>query len=144
MNFSVCALLDKLETLVSNHGENQGIGFSFSCEDQNLQIHADEQMVTQVMLNLIKNAAQALEDRETPTIIVTATRHLNSKAILSVRDNGPGIPADLFDEIFLPFFTTRQKGTGVGLSYSRQVMSMNGGSIEVDSIPGRTEFRLLF
>jgi nitrogen-specific signal transduction histidine kinase len=109
-----------------------------------LEIFADEQMITQVMLNLIKNAAQALEDTKDPSISVIAAEGMNSKTTLSVIDNGHGIPTDTVDEIFLPFFTTRKKGTGVGLSYSRQVMSMNGGSIEVDSVPGRTEFRLLF
>ena len=144
VNFSVKALLNKLEILVINSKENQGIAFSFSCENQELEIFADEQMINQVMLNLIKNASQALVDTEDPSITIHATEGLNSKALLGVSDNGPGIPAETADEIFLPFFTTRQKGTGVGLSYSRQVMSMNGGSIEVDSIPGRTEFRLIF
>lgn len=143
-NFSVKALLDKLETLVINHGENQGITFSFSCKNQKLEIFADEQMITQVMLNLIKNAAQALEDTEDPSITVIATEGLDSKATLSVTDNGPGIPAETADDIFLPFFTTRKMGTGVGLSYSRQVMNMHGGVIEMDSHPGRTVFRLLF
>ncbi len=143
-NFSVKALLDRLETLAINNKESRGIAFSFSCENQDLEIFADEQMITQVMLNLIKNAAQALEDTKDPSISVIAAEGMNSKTTLSVIDNGHGIPTDTVDEIFLPFFTTRKKGTGVGLSYSRQVMSMNGGSIEVDSVPGRTEFRLLF
>lgn len=54
------------------------------------------------------------------------------------------IPPEIYDEIFMPFFTTRKKGTGVGLSYSRQVMAMNGGRIEFDSQPGNTQFRLVF
>jgi two-component system nitrogen regulation sensor histidine kinase GlnL len=59
-----------------------------------------------------------------------------------VTDNGPGISPDIADEVFLPFFTTRKKGTGVGLSYSRHVMNMHGGRIEFESRPGRTEFSL--
>jgi signal transduction histidine kinase len=144
VNFSVCALFDKLKTLVINNKENQGIAISFSCENQNLEISADEQMITQVMLNLIKNAVQALEGIKDSSITVQAMQSSTSNVQISVTDNGPGIPAESADEIFLPFFTTRRKGTGVGLSYSRQVMSMNGGSIEVNSNPGRTEFKLLF
>ncbi len=143
-NFSVCVLLEKLETLVINNKENHRIAFSFSCENRELEIYADEQMITQVMLNLITNAAQALDGTSDPLISVQATRSGDSNVTLSVKDNGHGIPAHIADEIYLPFFTTREKGTGVGLSYSRQVMSMNGGTIELDSVPGRTEFRLRF
>ena len=63
---------------------------------------------------------------------------------ITVADNGPGIPPEIADEIFLPFFTTRQKGTGVGLSYSRQVMQLNGGHIDFTSAAGKTSFRLSF
>jgi nitrogen-specific signal transduction histidine kinase len=101
-------------------------------------------MITQVMLNLIKNAAQALESTEYPRIAVKGMKNDNSKLLLSVTDNGPGIPAHIVADIYLPFFTTRKNGTGVGLSYSRQVMNMNGGTIELDSVPGKTVFRLLF
>ncbi len=143
-DFSVCAFFDKLETLAINNKENERIAFTFSCEDPGLTVYADEQMITQVMLNLIKNAAQALDGIADPVISVQAIPCADSKASLSVTDNGHGIPADIADEIFLPFFTTRLKGTGVGLSYSRQVMNMNGGTMDLDSVPGRTEFRLLF
>jgi two-component system nitrogen regulation sensor histidine kinase NtrY len=143
-DFSVCTLFDKLETLAINNKEYEGIAFTFSCEDPGLTLFADEQMITQVMLNLIKNAAQALDGVADPIISVQARPGEDSKVSLSVNDNGHGITADISDEIFLPFFTTRMKGTGVGLSYSRQVMNMNGGTIDLDSVPGRTEFRLLF
>jgi len=89
----------------------------FECDNPDLKVHADEQMITQVLLNLVKNTSQAVEGLNTP---------------------------EISDEVFMPFFTTRKKGTGVGLSYSRQVMAMNGGRIEFDSQPGRTQFRLLF
>ena len=143
-DFLVCGFFDKLETLAINNKENEGIAFTFFCQDPGLTLHADEQMITQVMLNLIKNAAQALDGIVDPIISVQAKTDENSKVLLSVTDNGHGIPADIVDEIFLPFFTTRKKGTGVGLSYSRQVMNMNGGTIELDSVQGTTVFRLLF
>ena len=76
-------------------------------------------------------------------IIISALSNEN-RIVLKVSDNGEGIPPEISDEIFMPFFTTRMKGTGVGLSYSRQVMAMNGGRIEFNSQPGNTQFRLMF
>ena len=143
-DFSVCSLFEKLETLVIHNQENAGISIVFHCEDSEMLLHADEQMIIQVMLNLIKNAAQALEKTKDPAIFIRAFRTDNEKTILSVTDNGPGIPIDIAGEIFMPFFTTRMKGTGVGLSYSRQVLSLNNGVIEFESVAGKTEFRVIF
>ena len=141
--FAVCGIFEKLETLVDHYKTDSSLGISFECDDQELKIQADEQMITQVMLNLIKNAVQAMEMLEKAEIIVSALPQEN-RVVLKVTDNGEGIPPEISDEIFMPFFTTRRKGTGVGLSYSRQVMAMNNGRIEFDSQPGRTQFRLLF
>jgi two-component system, NtrC family, nitrogen regulation sensor histidine kinase NtrY len=140
--FYLCQMLEKLETLVINNKENRGIGIYFTCFDPGLKLLADEQMITQVMLNLVKNAVQAVEGIKQAEIRVSADSQEN-RIVLSVTDNGEGITQDISDEIFMPFFTTRKKGTGVGLSYSRQVMAMNGGRIEFDSQPGRTQFRLV-
>ncbi|RLD53844.1 MAG: hypothetical protein DRI97_12675 [Bacteroidetes bacterium] len=139
----MCEIFEKLETLVDHYKTDSNLGISFECDDQELKIQADEQMITQVMLNLIKNAVQAMEMLEKAEIIVSAFPQEN-RVVLKVTDNGEGIPPEISDEIFMPFFTTRRKGTGVGLSYSRQVMAMNNGRIEFDSQPGRTQFRLVF
>jgi nitrogen fixation/metabolism regulation signal transduction histidine kinase len=141
--FGVCGLLDKLETLVRSDETNAGIQFSFYCEDHEMKLLADEQMIHNVLLNLVKNASQAVEGTQDPAIHVSA-RQNGPQVIIEVSDNGPGIPAEIADEIFMPFFTTRKKGTGVGLSYSRQVVNMNGGRIEFTSGPGHTVFRLVF
>lgn len=142
--FSVCCMFERLETLVIHNPENAGISITFTCENPDLVLHADEQMITQAMLNLIKNSTQALDGIDHPEILIQANPDPGKGVKLSVTDNGPGITSEIADEIFMPFFTTREKGTGVGLSYSRQVMNMNNGKIEFDSIPGQTEFRLLF
>ena len=141
--FLLCALFEKLETLIKANPENAGIKIAFQCQDPNLRIKADEQMITQVMLNLLKNGVQALEGVNSPTIWVTA-KQADGRFIVSVTDNGHGIPKEIADEIFMPFFTTRMKGSGVGLSYSRQVMAMHGGLIEFHSESDQTEFSLLF
>ncbi len=141
--FAVCELFEKLKTLLEHYQKNTGLRILFECHSPGLKIHADEQMITQVMLNLVKNAVQALEGADSAEIELSALTEKN-RIVLKVTDNGEGIPPEISDEIFMPFFTTRQKGTGVGLSYSRQVMAMNGGRIEFDSTPGRTQFRLVF
>jgi len=141
--FEVGVLLDKLETLVRSDETNAGIQFSFHCEDPAMILLADEQMIHNVLLNLVKNASQAVEGTQDPAIHVSA-RQNGPQVVIEVSDNGPGIPPEIADEIFMPFFTTRNKGTGVGLSYSRQVMNMNGGRIEFHSVPGHTVFRLVF
>jgi len=101
-------------------------------------------MISRVLLNLIRNAAQALENSVNPTISIRAFHDSIDRVIISVTDNGPGISPDISEEIFMPFFTTRTKGSGVGLSYSRQIMNMHKGIIDFDSYPGSTEFRLEF
>lgn len=141
--FAVCGIFEKLETLVDHYKKDSSLAISFECDDQELKIQADEQMITQVMLNLITNAVQAVEMCEKAEIIVSALPQKNG-IVLKVTDNGEGIPPEISNEIFMPFFTTRSKGTGVGLSYSRQVMALNNGRIEFDTQPGRTQFRLVF
>lgn len=146
--FPLCSMFEKLEVLV-DHMQESSAKISFLCENPELKLLADEQMITQVMLNLIKNASQALEGMEgmegmeDPKIEIEA-RQNKQGILISIADNGPGIPDEIAEEIFLPFFTTREKGTGVGLSYSRQVMKLNGGSINFHSEPGKTVFRLSF
>lgn len=142
-DFTVSKLFEKLETLVSHYREKAGLSIFFKCANPELKICADEQMINQVLLNLIKNAVQAV-DGMAPAEIVVSGLELENRILLQVTDNGEGIPSEISDEIFMPFFTTRKKGTGVGLSYSRQVMAKNGGRIEFDSQPGRTSFRLVF
>ena len=100
-------------------------------------------MINQVMLNLVKNGIQAMRAVKQAELAVSVVLK-EDRIVLKIADNGEGIPPEISDEIFMPFFTTREKGTGVGLSYSRQVMAMNGGRIEFDSQPGNTQFRLVF
>ncbi len=142
--FPLCSMFDKLETLVLHDETSRGIEITFRCDEPSRKILADEQMITQVMLNLVRNASRAVEKVAKPAIEISANQSDEGKPILSVRDNGVGIPPEIADEIFLPFFTTGEKGTGVGLSYSRQVMNVHGGQIRFNSRPGSTEFTLSF
>jgi signal transduction histidine kinase len=139
----VCSLLEKVEILADHYREDGRLNLSFRCPDRGLKIVADEQMMKQVLMNLLKNAIQAVDGTDPAEISVEAAEEGN-RIVFRVTDNGEGIPKDLGDKIFMPFFTTRKKGTGVGLSYSRQVVAMNGGRMEFESCPGRTQFRLVF
>jgi len=88
-----------------------------------------------VLINLINNSRNALKDTADPRIELTG-RAGRDHIILEVRDNGCGIPDEILGSIFIPFFTTREEGSGIGLSLSRQIMRLHGGSISVKSAPG--------
>jgi signal transduction histidine kinase len=112
---------------------------------QNLNITADEKLISQVIINLIKNSAESINNRKDGKIGVKAFLSLQSEAIIQITDNGSGIDADIMDKVFIPFFTTREHGSGIGLSLSRQIMKLHSGTISVSSKPGiETTFSLKF
>lgn len=109
---------------------------------ENLKIYADPNLLGQVLLNIIKNAIQAMKAQQDCRIIITAGQGPEGCVSLKISDNGPGIPPEILNEIFVPFFTTKEEGSGIGLSIARQIMRAHGGSIKVESVPGRTAFTL--
>lgn len=115
---------------------------------EELQLHADAGQIEMVLLNLSKNAREALlqdtSDQE-KRITLRAGADDKGRPFIEVEDNGPGIPPELLEEVFIPFFTTKPGGTGVGLSISRQIMQLHGGDIRVSSSVGvGTRFVLIF
>lgn len=100
-----------------------------------MTINGDEALLSQVLINLITNAIQATTDTERPVIEIVASTP-NGKPYITVTDNGTGIPDDIITDIFQPFYTTRESGTGVGLCISRQIMRQHGGDLTVSSKPG--------
>lgn len=110
---------------------------------ENLKIYADPNLLGQVLLNIIKNAIQAMKAQQDCRIIITAGQGPEGSVSLKISDNGPGIPPEILNEIFVPFFTTKEEGSGIGLSIARQIMRAHGGSIKVESVPGRTAFTLV-
>jgi nitrogen fixation/metabolism regulation signal transduction histidine kinase len=108
-----------------------------------LALAADPQLLDQVILNLVKNAIEALETTESPTMRLEG-RLDRGRTILSVSDNGPGVPEDARDQIFIPFFTTKRAGSGIGLSLSRQIMTAHGGDIAMQSGADGTTVSLVF
>ncbi len=114
-------------------------------EEENLMINADPGLAEQVIINLLKNSMEAMEGREDAEIIIKIFLDETDHACISIIDNGPGIPVEIQDDIFIPFFTTKEKGSGIGLSLSRQIMRLHGGTILLSSTPNvKTEFTLQF
>ena len=101
-----------------------------------LDVYADAVLLEPVLINLLRNAWQATESIDTPVIRLSGRLNRRHNVVVEVADNGPGIPADIATKIFVPFFTTREKGSGVGLALARQVMIAHGGFIRVNSNDG--------
>ena len=138
-------LLEKIDVLMSARlGEEQST-FYVTCQPEELEFFIDEKQITQVLINLCKNALQSIKEIEGGQVHMVAGIQNDGVKYIEIKDNGPGIPTDLIDEIFVPFFTTKNEGTGIGLSLSRQVMQLHGGSLKVRSVPDKeTIFRLTF
>ena len=127
-NFSVSALFDDIRLLFP---EKSDILF-FRVKPEDLNLYADRIMVEQVLINLLKNAIEACEESLSPQIVVEAVQKAGM-VIISVIDNGSGIVPEVIDKVFVPFFTTKSKGSGIGLSLCRQIMNRHRGSISLDS-----------
>jgi len=105
-------------------------------------LHADAQQMEQVLINLLRNAQDALAGRDNGCIELRGSRDASGRVLIQVTDNGPGIAPSMQDKIFVPFFTTRTEGTGIGLALSRQIVQLNGGKISVECHPGQCRFSL--
>jgi len=136
-------LLDKIRLLLNSEGISNNLKIETIIDPIDLELFIDEKQITQVLLNLGKNAKQSLDKQENGLIKLTAGLNKKGEKIIQVWDNGPGISPELIDEIFVPFFTTKNTGTGIGLSLSKQIMRLHGGSIGVVSREN-TFFTLIF
>lgn len=137
--------LVRISTLLKSDLAARGIDIELKCPREALVIQADPELVEQVLINLIKNAMEALKGTPGGRIEVIAARPREHKTIVQVRDNGPGIEEEFRDQIFVPFFTTKAEGSGIGLSLSRQIMQMHRGSITMQTEIGEgTAFTLEF
>lgn len=120
-----------VKVLVSNELHEKGIKLLLNETDEQMVL-IDEELLEQVLINLIKNAAEAIMNTENKIIEIT-TQQLKSKTRIMVIDYGPGIPDDVLENIFIPFYTTKANGSGIGLSLSRQIVHAMGGSLTVKS-----------
>lgn len=137
-------LLEKVAQLLKPEIKKTNIQFDYSCDSEYLTLQADEEMIEQVLINLLKNAMEALEPNPQPRITLKGT-YDNNAVIIQISDNGPGIIPEAIERIFVPFFTTKKTGSGIGLALSRQIMQMHNGTLTVASEPDvNTTFTLRF
>jgi len=138
-------LLDNAHRLLRAQIEADDLSVTVSVDPPDLTLTADPDLIDQVLVNLALNAVQAVEDQAEGGIELRAYVDRRSRPVLQVEDNGPGIPPDVQEKIFVPFFTTKEEGSGIGLSLSRQIMRLHGGTISVRSTPEEgTVFTLRF
>ena len=140
-------LLKRLHHLLTSDFEAHQVSFSLQVPPEKLEAEIDGNMIEQVLINLFKNALEACTSVPVPQVDVTAYRDEKDKdqVKIEVRDNGPGIAPEIADQIFIPFYTTKKQGSGIGLSLSRQIMRLHKGSIRVTPTnTGQTVFTLTF
>jgi two-component system, NtrC family, nitrogen regulation sensor histidine kinase NtrY len=144
-SIGISRLFDQLEVLLQNQLDANEIKFIKELNPKELILFGDQMQIEQVMINLLQNAIQALEDSDEKVITLRAFIDEAGKIILEVNDTGKGIEEEALGKIFIPFFTTKKKGSGIGLSLSKQIMRRHKGNIQVRSKIGEgTTFKLIF
>ena len=138
---SVSDMLNGVVRLMSD--ELQDVDVTVAVEPQSLEVRADPVLIDQVLVNLVRNAAQAMAGTDSPTLELRA-RLDYGRIVVQVADNGAGIPDEIADQVFVPFFTTKRDGSGIGLSVSRQIMMAHGGELAAASGEDGTTMSLLF
>jgi len=141
----VADLLERLKKLILTRSDSRDIHVIVDVEPEGLELTADPDLIEQVLLNLAINSLQAMREQVNGIIKLNGRLKKGGRIIIQVIDNGPGIQNEAMDKLFVPFFTTKREGTGIGLSLSRQIMRMHHGDITVSSKPNeQTIFTLHF
>lgn len=136
------AILERLEMLMGKQLEDQGIALTVSAAD--IPVVVDPDLMEHVLINLVLNAAEAVAETKEPAIEVTASRDQKGLAFISVKDNGEGIDEATAEKIFIPFFTTRKNGSGIGLALTKQILQLHHADIHFASEIGKgTEFMIV-
>jgi nitrogen fixation/metabolism regulation signal transduction histidine kinase len=143
--FPVSDLFKNIYLLMEEEITDNKVNFVTNVDPENIEVSADEQLIEQVIINLIRNSMHALDGRKDPTIELKTYYNKRGRVTIQVADNGTGILPEVLDKIFIPFFTTKQSGSGIGLSLSRQILRLHNGTITANSTPDEeTIFTLTF
>jgi len=138
-------IFNNVHLLMEKNIKLKGIDCVIDISPPSLELTADEELIEQVLINLIKNAMHALSNIENAKIIMKAFMDKRGRVVVQLIDNGSGILKEVIDKIFVPFFTTKPDGSGIGLSLSKQIMRMHGGTLTAQSEPNvKTSFTLRF
>ncbi len=130
-------LFENIARYFSNELEQGGITLSIDVSEEAGEVQADPNLLEQALINMVRNAISALSDQADGLIELRSRQESRKAVILEISDNGPGISPEIQAQIFIPFFTTKQKGTGIGLSIVRKILNMHGGNIHVRTREGR-------
>ena len=134
--FPATELILKVEQLFKHELKGKGIKLIWP-SNFDIELEADRQMLEQVLINLVKNSVEAVRNTENPEIELSCYKDIDKHICLSVRDNGEGIPEDKLEQVFVPFFTTREEGSGIGLSLCRQIIRSHNGRTHIESEAGK-------
>ena len=142
---AVAELFDAVSRLSAAEWPEGDVSFSVSIDPPGLDVYADRDLIEPVLLNLLRNAVQATSDLSQPNIQIAGRLNRRGNVVLEVSDNGPGVPDDMASKIFVPFFTTKEEGSGVGLALARQIMIAHSGFVTLGkSDTGGAKFSLIF
>jgi two-component system nitrogen regulation sensor histidine kinase NtrY len=137
--------LNALRLLMKNRLNEENINLRISKKVSQEELIGDEKLLNQLMINILNNAIDALKNSEHKKIVISVSENTLGRIKISVSDNGKGIPPEEIEKIFIPFYTTKENGSGIGLSLSRKIMRLHRGSISVFSQPNeQTKFVLSF
>lgn len=138
-------LFESINLLMQPTLDQKNIDLQIILKDTGITLEADTNLIEQVLINLVVNAIEAVKDKEDARIILSAYRDNNNRTVISVTDNGIGMPEEVIDKVFIPFFSTKKSGSGIGLSLSKQIMMLHKGNIQIHSVEGSgTSFILHF
>jgi len=130
-------LFENMHNLMQPTLNQKGIEMEIILKDPELMLDVDTNLIEQVLINLIVNAIEAVKDADQPRIILSASLQSNNKVLVKVTDNGYGMNEEVMQNIFIPFFSTKKHGSGIGLSLCKQIMMLHKGNITVQSVEGK-------
>jgi len=133
---------ENLHVLMEPTFEQKNIEMEIILKDPDLSLEADTSLIEQVLINLVVNAVEAVKESPEPRITLSGTTY-NGRPLIKVADNGTGMSPEVMDNIFIPFFSTKKTGSGIGLSLCKQIMLLHKGNIQVQSIEGEGSAFLL-
>ncbi|HEX3023740.1 MAG TPA: HAMP domain-containing sensor histidine kinase, partial [Chitinophagaceae bacterium] len=141
---NISDLFENMHRLMQPTLDQKKIELEMILKEPNLAIDVDINLIEQVLINLIVNAIDAVKETSKPKIVLAASR-TNQKTVIKIADNGSGMTKDVMDKIFIPFFSTKKNGSGIGLSLCKQIMMLHKANIQVQSVPNEgTVFYLQF
>ncbi len=141
----VSGLFENIKILMQPSLESKNIELNFEIDNPDLQIEIDTYLIEQVLINLILNSVEACKEIKNPKITLSAQKNIEGNSIITITDNGKGIPNEIIDDIFVPFFSTKKNGSGIGLSLCKQIVLLHNGKIQIKSIEGKgTKISLVF